>query len=204
MSSSDATVSIQKLFTSSNPKGWTSLHVRADQIHRWTGMAWSKYYYSSTLNAWVKDGESEATTDAVANGETFFFLRSAQGVAGDTINLSGEVNVVKNSETVEVTKNKYHFIAYPWPTQFAVKDFLSASSNPKGWTSLHVRADQVHRWSGMAWVKYYYNSTIGGYVKDGESAITEDKLDVGEGVFFLRSAQGATGDTITFTKPSGL
>ena len=42
-------------------------------------------------------------------------------------------------------------------------------------------------------------------MKDGETKVTDDKLDVGEGVFFLRSQMGAnSGDTLTFTKPEGL
>ena len=204
VAASDGTVAVKDLFTSSNPKGWTSLNPRADQIHLWTGMAWQKYYFNSTLTAWVKDGESEETTDTVSNGDTFFFLRSMQGVNGDTITLSGSVTTVEPSSEVVVTKNKYHFIAYPWPVEFAVADFMKASSNPKGGTSLNPRADQVHRWTGMAWEKYYYNTTVGGYVKEGESEVTTAKLGVGEGVFFLRSMQGATGDKITFVKPAGL
>ena len=202
--SSTTTMPIQNLITSSNPKGYTKLHSRADQIHVWTGMAWAKYYLNSNLNKFVKDGESVATEDTVKNGDTVFFLRSAQGGTADSITLPGEVNVVQSSVTVEVTKNKFHFISCPWPVDISVNDFKDFSSNPKGYTKLHSRADQVHRWTGMAWKKYYLNSNLNGYVLDGETAVTTDKIEAGEGVFFLRSAQGAVGDTITFAKPAGL
>lgn len=202
----DKTIAIKDLLKATPAKGWTSLNPRADQIHKWTGSAWMKFYYSSTLNTWIKDGEVAETTETVSNGDTVFFLRSSAGAnSGDTITVSGEVNVIEPSHVVSVTRMKYHFISYPWPVQFAVNGFLAASSNAKGWTSLNPRADQVHRWTGNAWSKYYYSTTYSGYVKDGETAVTEDKLDVGEGVFFLRSSAGAnSGDTITFTKPEGL
>ena len=204
VSASDFTISIQDLVKGSNPKGWSSLNARADQIHVWNGMAWTKYFYHNTLLKFVKSGETEASTDTLKNGDTVFFLRSSMGAVGDTITLSGGVNLSTTPASVAVAKNKYVFMSYPWPVEFAIADFKNVSSNPKGWTSLNARADQVHRWTGMAWEKYYYNSTAGGYVKNGESEITTDKLEVGEGVFFLRSSMGATGDTITFTKPAGL
>ena len=164
-----------------------------------------KFYYSSTLNTWVRDGETAETSATVSNGETVFFLRSSAGAnSGDTITLSGEVNLIEPSQVVSVTRGGYHFVTYPWPVQFAVNGFLAASSNAKGWTSLNARADQVHLWSGSAWVKYYYSTTYNGYVKDGEAKVTEDKLDFGEGVFFVRSSAGANGDKLTFTKPEGL
>ena len=52
--------------------------------------------------------------------------------------------------------------------------------------------------------KYYYNSSKLGFVKDKEEDVTTDKLNVGEGVFFVRSARGVAGDTLTFTAPEGL
>ena len=204
VSKTDAEVAIQDLLTCSNPQGGTRVVTTVDQIHLWDGMGWIKYFYSNSLSKWVKDGEQDATTDTVKNGDTFFFLRSSKGKAGDTVTLNGEVNTVQASKEVEVTKSKYHFVAYPWPVQFEVNGFLAASSNPQGGTRVVTTVDQVHRWDGMGWIKYYYNTTLGGYVKDGESEITKDKLDAGEGVFFLRSSKGKAGDKLSFTKPAGL
>lgn len=167
-------------------------------------MAWKKYYLSSSKTAWVLDGEEEATKDTIKNGDTFFFLRSSKGKTGDTVTLNGEVNTIEPSADVLVTKSKYHFISYPWPVAYAVNDFLAASSNPQGGSRVAGTVDQVHRWTGMAWSKYYYNTTLKGYVKDGEDAITKDMIEPGEGVFFLRSSKGKDGDKLTFTKPAGL
>ena len=163
-------------------------------------MAWSKYYYNTTLSAWVKDGETDPSEDIVSGGETVFFRRASKGAG--TLNISGEVDVQTPSESVEVSANKFAFIAYPWPVKFPVTGFVDACSKPWSGTKLLNTVDQVHRWTGMAWSKYYYNSTLGGYVKDGENELTKDEIEPGEGVFFRRSSKGAC--TLTFTKPEGL
>ena len=204
VSKANTEIAIQDLLTCSNPQGGSGTVGTVDQIHLWTGMAWSKYFYSKTLSKWVKENETEATLDTVKNGDTFFFLRSSKGKTGDTVTLNGEVNPIEPTEGVVVTKSKFHFIAYPWPVEFPVNGFYAASSNPQGGSGTVGTVDQVHRWTGMEWSKYYLNKTLDGYVKDGESEITKDKLAVGEGVFFLRSSKGKTGDTIKFTKPAGL
>ena len=204
VAANDGTVAIVNLLTCSNPQGRPSLHAWADQIHVWTGMAWQKYFYNSDIKTWSKDGASDATTDSVKAGDTVFFVRSSRGAAGDTITLSGGVHLATAPMSIDVVKSKYYFVSYPWPVAFGVASFKECLSNPIGRPSLHAWADQVHRWTGMAWSKYYYNSDLKGFVKDGESSITTDKLEPGEGCFFVRSARGVDGDTLTFTKPEGL
>ena len=112
-------------------------------------------------------------------------------------------------QTMPVTKSKYHAFAVQFKdvsktdAEVAIQDLLTCS-NPQGGTRVVTTVDHFHRWDGMGWIKYYYNTTLGGYVKDGESEITKDKLDAGEGVFFLRSSKGKAGDKLSFTKPAGL
>ena len=104
-----------------------------------------------------------------------------------------------------LTARGYHFVGYPWPVEFPVNDFSTCISPIYGRTTtqgMNAAADQIHVWTGLAWEKYYYNTTVSGFVKEGESEITNKKLAAGEGVFLLRSSRGA--GTLTFTKPAGL
>ena len=196
-------IAIKDLLTCNNPKSRSSLHPRADQIHVWNGMGWTKYYYH-TSNTWCAENTTEETSKTVKSGDTVFFLRSTMGADGDTITLSGGVSLSKGQVVTATSPAKYFFVSYPWPTSFAIADFKNCIANIKGRTSLHPRADQVHRWNGMGWTKFYYHSTYEGFVKDGEDKVTEEVLDPGEGVFFLRSTMGVDGDALTFTKPTGL
>ena len=200
VAATDTTIAIKDLLKADIPYGRSTLDVAADQIHVWTGMAWNKYFYSSTLSTWVKDGESKATNDTVKNGDTVFFRRSARG--NGTITLAGGVNVLSASLSCALTRSTFHFVCYPWPVDFAIDDFKNCVDVPFGRPSLDAAADQVHVWTGMSWDKYYYNSDLNGFVKDGEDEITKDKVPAGQGVFFRRSARGD--GTLTFTRPEGL
>ena len=60
------------------PYGRPHLANTADQVHVWTGGSWDKYWYSSTLNGFTKDGTS-ITTDTIPVGQGVFFLRSSRG-----------------------------------------------------------------------------------------------------------------------------
>ena len=197
-------IAIKDILVCSNPKSRPALHSWADMIHVWNGMGWVKYFYS-TSNTWCLENTTEETKATVKSGDTVFFVRSARGNAtGDSITLSGAVTIAAQPITTSLASGKYYFLSYPWPVQFAIADFKECLSNPIGRPSLHPWADQIHRWDGMGWQKYYYDSNKLGFVKDGESDVTTEKLNVGEGVFFVRSARGLAGDTITFTKPEGL
>lgn len=193
-------IAIKDLLTVDTPWGRPTIGGMADQIHIWTGMAWKKYFYNSNINSWSESGQSTETTDTVQNGDTVFFLRSSRG--NGTITLSGGVNQLNAEVAYTLTKSKYHFVCYPWPVSFAVKDFKNCVDTPFGRPSLGGMADQVHRWTGMAWKKYYYNSDLSAWVENGDNKETEDVIDPGEGVFFLRSSRG--NGTLTFSKPSGL
>ena len=197
-------IAIKDILVCSNPKSRPALHSWADMIHVWNGMGWVKYFYS-TSNTWCLENTTEETKATVKSGDTVFFVRSARGNAsGDSITLSGSVTIAAQPITTSLVSGKYYFLSYPWPVEFAIADFNKCLNNPVGRPSLHPWADQIHRWDGMGWQKYYYNSSKLGFVKDKEENVTTDKLNVGEGVFFVRSARGVAGDTLTFTAPEGL
>lgn len=202
----ERTVNIKDLLKVSPAYGRSAtqgLNAAADQIHVWTGTSWRKYWYNTTIASWSLEGEQGETQHTLKNGDTFFFLRSSRGVG--TVTLSGEVNVSLPQAEYDLTARAYHFVGYPWPVDFAVDDFKNCISPIYGRTTaqgLNAAADQIHVWTGTSWEKYYYNTTVSGFVKDGESEITPKKIPAGEGVFLLRSSRGAA--KLTFTKPTGL
>ena len=200
VNAANRTIAIKDLLTVDTPWGRPTINIAADQIHLWTGMAWKKYFYNSDINSWSESGQSTETTDTVQNGDTVFFLRSSRG--NGTLTLSGGVNQLSAEVAYSLTKSKYHFVCYPWPVAFPVKDFKNCVDTPWGRPTINIAADQVHRWTGMAWKKYFYNSDINAWSESGQSTETQDVIDPGEGVFFLRSSRG--NGTLTFTKPSGL
>ena len=199
VNAANRTIAIKDLLTVDTPWGRPTIANTADQIHLWTGMAWKKYFYNSNINSWSESGQTTETIDTVQNGDTVFFLRSSRG--NGTLTLSGGVNQLNAEVAYSLTKSKYHFVCYLWPVPFAVKDFKDCIDTPWGRPTIANTADQIHRWTGMAWKKYFYSSTLEGFTEDGAN-ITEDTIDPGEGVFFLRSSRG--NGTLTFTKPSGL
>lgn len=198
VASTDGTIPVKDLLKVNTPYGRTAIGGLADQIHVWTGMAWQKYYYNSTITNWAKEGTTTLTDDVVKHGDTVFFIRSSRG--DGVVTLAGELAPLTAKMQYSLTKSKYHFVAYPWPVSFKIKDFLGCIDKPYGRTAIGGLADQVHVWTGMNWAKYYYNTTAGGFVKEGETTITEDAIEAGQGVFFLRSSRGD--GVLTFDGPA--
>jgi hypothetical protein len=62
--------------------------------------------------------------------------------------------------------------------------------------------DKIFVWTGSSYSTYYLDSTLGGYVKQGESELTQDVIPAGAG-FFIKKATSKAG-SITFTAPAGL
>lgn len=201
-------IAIKDLLTCNAPKGRGDLHDWADQIHVWTGGSWQKFFYH-TSGVWYEENGIEETQKTVKSGDTVFFRRSDRGnKSGDTITISGAISLTTPQVVTSLANSTYYFVSYPWPVKFAIADFKNCVNDNKGRTSLHDWADQVHRWNGAGWTKYFYNSTAGieGYcIESDTTKVTDHCLNVGEGVFFRRSDRGnKSGDTLTFTKPAGL
>ena len=200
------TVPVKDLVTVDVPKQGTAANGLTDQIHVWTGMAWKKYYNRKNVG-WVSTDQADLTqetADTVSVGDGVFFKRASSAAAN--ITTSGEVSVVDATKSVSVAKSEMKFLAYPWPTDFAIADFASSDvvSAPKSGTGANGLTDQVHVWTGMAWKKYYNAKNVGFVATDqaDKSVPTTDTISVGQCVFFKRASSAAA--TITFTKPAGL
>ena len=192
------------------PAGGGSLSSGTDQIWRWNTetASWTKYFWYSSRGTtlWAKQGEKVETTDKIPAGETFFFLR-AGGAATTSLTLAGAVKQMEGAVSTTVSAMQLAFMANPWPTPIAVKDFSSlyTAGTPAGGGSLSSGTDQIWRWNREAstWTKYFYYSSRGTtlWALQGQKVATEDTIPGGEGFFFQR-AGGASQATLTITAPS--
>ena len=181
-----------------------------DQIWRWNTetASWTKYFWYSSRGTtlWAKQGEKVETTDKIPAGETFFFLRSGAGTV-TSLTLAGAVKPMEGSVSASASAGQLVFMANPWPTAIAVKDFSSfyTEGAPVGSGSLSSGTDQIWRWNRTtsAWTKYYYYSSRGTilWAKQGEKVATEDTIPGGEGFFFQRSGAGSKA-TLTISAPA--
>jgi hypothetical protein len=167
--------------------------------------AWKKYFYRvqrGTVYGWCKEGETAQTSDILNNGDGFFFKRTG---ANTSLTLAGAVNKADSTITYTVAAGTMTYVAYPWPTEVAVKDLL-AVADPVGANAAGTTADEIWVWdvANTAWKKYFYRvqrGTVYGWCKEGETAETAETIPVGACFFFKRT--GAT-TTLSFTKPATL
>lgn len=205
-------IKIKNLVKVSNPKGSASIGGTADQIWTYDGYTWTKYFYYDArgVQKWLKTPVTKATTDpetedTIENGQSFFFIRSSSGVAGDTVTLAGEVVPLASKPEYPVDPNTTTAMAYPWPQAFKIKNFNQFNANPKGSASIGGTADQIWTYDGYTWTKYFYYDARGvqkwlktPVVKATTDLETEDEIAVGQAFFFIRSSSGAAGDKIVF------
>ena len=203
-----ARLPISSVISVADPKGSNAIAGTADQIWLWNSANdnWDKYFYRvnrSTVIGWCKAGTTTVTTDTIGAGETFFFYRSSGGTV-TSLTISGAVKPFTAEPTYSVTPGKYTFMAYPWPVALPIVSFASYCSNPKGSNAIAGTADQIWLWNSANdnWDKYFYRvnrSTVIGWCKAGETAVTAASIPAGEGFFFYHSSGGSNSDTVTFT-----
>ena len=207
-----ASIKIKDLVKVSNPKGGGSIGGTTDQIWTYDGYEWTKYFYYDArgVKKWLKTPVSAPATapeteDTIGNGQSFFFVRSSSGVAGDTVTLSGEVVALASKPAYTVAPKSTTAMAYPWPQSFKIKDFNQFNANPKGGGSIGGTTDQIWTYDGYEWTKYFFYDARGvkKWLKTPVSAPataleTEDEIAVGQAFFFVRSSAGSAGDQIVF------
>ena len=203
-------IAVKDLVKVGVPAGGGSLGAGTDQIWRWNTetASWTKYFWYSSRGTtlWAKQGTKVETTDTIPVGETFFFLRAA-GASATSLTLAGAVKQMDGAVSTTVSASQLAFMANPWPTSMAIKDFSSmySAGAPAGGGSLGAGTDQIWRWNRTtsAWTKYYYYSSRGTtlWAKQGEKVATEDTIPGGEGFFFQRAA-GAAQATLTISAPA--
>ena len=205
-------IAVKDLVKVGTPIGGGSLGGGTDQIWRWNTetASWTKYFWYSSRGTtlWAKQGTKVETTDTIPAGETFFFLRSAGATAPTSLTLAGAVKQLDGSVSSSATANQLLFMANPWPTSIAIKDFSSfyTEGSPIGGGSLGGGTDQIWRWNRetSTWTKYFYYSSRGTtlWAQQGQKVATEDTIPGGEGFFFQRSAGAAGSMTLTITAPA--
>jgi hypothetical protein len=174
-----------------------------DKLFVWRGSSYDTYYFDSTLNNWVKMGESDVTTDTVEPGDGVF-LKKATSKAG-SYTLSGQIIAASDVATISLGRNSTTFLCYPWPVDVKISDIANMIADGKGNTAANStggNVDKIFVWTGSSYSTYYLDSTLGGYVKQGESELTQDVIPAGAG-FFIKKATSKAG-SITFTAPAGL
>ena len=182
----------------------------SDQIWRWNTetASWTKYFWYSSRGTtlWAKQGEKVETKDTIPAGETFFFLRGG-AAATTSLTLAGAVKQMDGSVSTTASAGQLAFMANPWPTAIAVKDFSSlyTAGTPAGGGSLSSGTDQIWRWNRetSTWTKYFYYNSRGTtlWAKQGEKVATEDVIPGGEGFFFQRGGAAAPA-TLTISAPA--
>ena len=106
-----------------------------------------------------------------------------------------------------VSASQLAFMANPWPTSMAIKNFsaMYSAGAPAGGGSLGAGTDQIWRWNRetSTWTKYFYYSSRGTtlWALQGQKVATEDVIPSGEGFFFQRAA-GAAQATLTISAPA--
>ena len=207
-------IKIKDLVAGSNVKGGGGIGGTVDQIWTYDGFNWTKYFFYSGrgVTKWlrtpvVKASEDPETEDTIANGQSFFFIRSTSGAVGDTVTLSGAVVPLAETRSIAVAPGTTTAMAYPWPEGFKIKNFNSFNSNPKGGGGIGGTVDQIWTYDGFNWTKYFYYSGRGvtkwlktPVTNASTDVETEDEIAAGQAFFFIRSTSGSTGDTISFTR----
>ena len=207
---SNAAIPIGDLVSVASPAGANTIGTSADQIWLWDSVVadWVKYFHRiqrGTDYGWCASGQSDATTDTITSGKTFFFYRG--GSATTTVTLSGAVKAATGTSSASVAKGQFVFMSYPWPVPFAINGFTNYQTSPSGANTIGTSADQIWLWDTTLadWVKYFHRIQRGtdyGWCASGQSDATADTIPVGKGFFFYRG--GSATDTVTFTAPTGL
>lgn len=164
-------------------------------------------YYNRTNVGWVRTDQTDVTkptTDTVKAGDGVYFKRPSSG--DGVLTISGQVFATNPTFEITINKGTTKCITYPWPIDFAIKDFgLYINSRRKG-NGATALVDQLQKWDSAA-KKYviYYDRTNVGWVKSTQEDLTVETTDIlkaGESIMFKRpsSANGV----LTFPKPEGL
>ena len=181
--------------------GSDTCDLSADQIWRWNTKAatWTKYFYFTkrkvVFKGWSKDGEEGVeTTDAIAPGETFFFLRNGDNPV--TLTLSGAVKELTGKSSFSAGQGDLAFASNPFPVEMNVKDFTNyyTVGEPAGSDTCDLSADQIWLWNTetSTWAKYFYFTKRkvefkGWSRSDLPGEETTDKIPAGSGFFFQRA-----------------
>ena len=150
--------------------------------------AYTSYQLKPTIG-WVKEGESVATTDVIPLGAAVFVKKAMR--AGQ-FTMSGRV-LTDETISVDLTVG-LNLVSNPYPADINIADIkgtLSANNNA-------IRADKIMTLNPVTKVYTNYQLKTIGWVKDGESVVTTDKIKSGEGFFYKKAMRAGS---LTFARP---
>ena len=197
----------------------------ADQIQIQTSTGgYTIYYMSNGKNAknaavaglegkWAKGGTYTPTTDKVAAGQAFWYVRNGwtEESPALNINVSGEVCTLASS--AKDIALQYTHIANPYPADLPLNDgipFVEGMTKGNAATS----ADNIQIQTPTGGYSIYYmsngknakNAAVAGlegkWAKGGTYVPTTDVIPAGKGAWFCR--KGTTDFQLTITRPFDL
>ena len=144
--------------------------------------------YQNKADGWVKEGETEVTTDTVKPGQAVYLNKARQ--AG-SVTVSGKV-APEATKTVALAVG-YNLVANPYPVEIAIASLtgeIAANNNASRADTLMVlNADKTYT---------TYQCKAAGWVKEGETDVTTDTIQPGQGFVYNKSRQAGS---LTFTRP---
>ena len=161
---------------------------RTDQLLVWNGRAYETYTYNP--DGWIKEGESEPTSDVIPSGHGFFVSR--KGSKNIFTTLAGGV-IPETSRTVVLNRG-YNLIASPYPVDVKIRDIQgNLSSGP---TPESPFCDTLMVWQGTQYITYSYDRE--GWKKAGTTQVTDDIIPAGA-AFFIKTRKSDA--SLTFSRP---
>lgn len=145
--------------------------------------------YQNKAAGWVKEGETEVTTDTVKPGQSVFLKKARQ--AG-SITVSGKV-APEATKTVDLAVG-FNLVSNPYPVEIAIASLtgnISANNNAS-------RADSIQVLDPVSQTYTNYQCKTIGWVKDGETEVTTDTIPAGAGIVYTKRRQAGS---LTFTRP---
>lgn len=151
-------------------------------------------------NKWALMGTSVVSEDALPVGATFWYLSRNGQAAPHTITTAGAVDLAE-SETYEINK-MYTLIGSPFPVEIALNGGIEVTGATSGKAATTADNIQVMTADG-GYVTYFLSNGDYGknshkvelenkWAKMGTSVVTEDKLPVGGGAWYLSRSQEGT------------
>lgn len=194
----------------------------ADQIQIQTSTGgYTVYYMSNGKNAkgqdvsgldgkWAKGGTTTPTTDTVAAGQAFWYVRQDESTPL-TLTVAGQVCTLASSS--KAIAMQYTHIANPYPTDLPLNDGIPYVDGMTKGANVNT-ADQIQIQTSTGGYTVYYMSNgknakgqdvsglDGKWAVGGTTTPTTDSIPAGKGAWFCR--KGSTDFQITVTRPFDL
>ena len=183
----------------------------ADLVYLWNGSAWVGYWYDPTLPGWVSEGDqfTDYSTTPVYSTQAIWVARISTASTTISYSINGTVPTTSSLALAvpgtSTSTRVFTFVSNPFPADVTL-DSLNFRSLPS-WASnsLENSADVVYLWNGSAWVGYWYDPTLPGWVSEGDqfTDYSTTAIPAGTGVWVARKSSSSTSESalVSITKP---